>query len=645
LSFSGGRSDLPCSRNARYFAIYQRRPITVSTHFPRGGIMRSGRSGLGSGVASLAALVALFCVPCSAEVLPAIVGPWWNVAGNPNVSPYTTSGQQPVDFAIWRDDSGMWRIWSCIRSTSYPGRTRLLHGWESPNLFATNWTPTGIEWTSETSLGEVEGGMQAPFVFEEDGVHQMFYGSWDNLARATSADGENFTRLIQSDNTTNLFPSTEHARDPMVLNIQGTYHLYYTEDIDGGGRAYVRTSTNLQDWSDAKLVAYGGSAGTDRLSAECPFVYYDEDSEAYYLFRTQKYGESARTSIYRSTDPTYFGVGDDADNYLVGRLPVAAPELFTHDGKLYMAALKPGLDGIRIAEIDFLDLPEASPLLASGGRWQVTERYMKLSAVGSYEIDSIVNAQSLLGLPASDPRIAFQREFESRSINFNHDVDEMGRFGIDTEFSNDTSLEHFAMRVTGTIRVVEAGDITFGISANDGARLRINGQQVLLDNSANKLEDTFGTIHLEAGQHQVELVYFQKRLGATIELLVANELGTFTSFFGAGAPPSAWSLLEAAPIAGDFNGDGQVDLSDYHRWRETFGSTTELAADGNFDGVVNLADYTIWRDSLQVAEADGLVQRALSIPEPGALSSTVSLLFLAVVGRGAIASCGHQTGP
>jgi hypothetical protein len=248
-------------------------------------------------------------------------------------------------------------------------------------------------------------------------------------------------------------------------------------------------------------------------------------------------------------------------------------------------------------------------------------------------------------LPASDPRIAFQREFESRAINFNHDFDEMGRFGIDTEFSSDTLLEHFAMRVTGAIRVLEGGDITFGISANDGARLRINGQQVLLDNSANRLEDTFGTIHLEPGLHQLELVYFQKRLGATIELLVANELGTFTSFFGAGAPASAWSLLEAAPLSGDFNGDGKIDLSDYQQWRSTFGSTTQLAADGNFDGVVNLADYTIWRDHLHAAEGDGLARFTVGIPEPSGLWSAVTVLFLAAWGHRRAVVHPHQASP
>ena len=42
-----------------------------------------------------------------------------------------------------------------------------------------------------------------------------------------------------------------------------------------------------------------------------------------------------------------FGVNDD--RYLVGTLPVAAPEIVEHEGGLYIAALLPSLKGIQIA--------------------------------------------------------------------------------------------------------------------------------------------------------------------------------------------------------------------------------------------------------------------------------------------------------
>lgn len=44
-----------------------------------------------------------------------------------------------------------------------------------------------------------------------------------------------------------------------------------------------------------------------------------------------------------------FGVGHD--DFVVGILPVAAPEIIHHNHKYYIASLKPELNGIRIAEL------------------------------------------------------------------------------------------------------------------------------------------------------------------------------------------------------------------------------------------------------------------------------------------------------
>jgi hypothetical protein len=43
--------------------------------------------------------------------------------------------------------------------------------------------------------------------------------------------------------------------------------------------------------------------------------------------------------------------GANNDDYMVGILAVAAPELIEHEGQLYMAALLPNLKGIRIAKV------------------------------------------------------------------------------------------------------------------------------------------------------------------------------------------------------------------------------------------------------------------------------------------------------
>ena len=52
-------------------------------------------------------------------------------------------------------------------------------------------------------------------------------------------------------------------------------------------------------------------------------------------------------------------------------------------------------------------------------------------------------------------------------------------------------------------------------------------------------------------------------------------------------------------LPGDYNGDENVNDSDYSIWKTAFGNTGDLLpADGNLDGIVNAADYTVWKDNI-----------------------------------------------
>ena len=107
------------------------------------------------------------------------------------------------------------------------------------------------------------------------------------------------------------------------------------------------------------MVSGGGSpADKDRWyggDAECPFVL--ARSDAFYLFRNQRYGPNNLNTQYRSTDPLDFGVNDDSK--IIGTLPVAAPEIIRHDGDYYIAALKRQLNGIRVARLKWWGPTEA----------------------------------------------------------------------------------------------------------------------------------------------------------------------------------------------------------------------------------------------------------------------------------------------
>lgn len=285
--------------------------------------------------------------------MPKIVGDWWTIAGDPDLGEYTDPKQQPVDFAIWQAADGAWQLWSCIRNTRCGGKTRLFHRWESKSLTNRNWKPMGIALQARAEYGETPGGLQAPHVVKIDGLYHMFYGDWEHICAATSVDGKDFVRRVDGNNKTALFGEApgSNTRDAMAIKIGDLWHCYYTAFPNKQGAVYCRTSKDTRKWSESKIVSFGGEAGTNPFSAECPFVVEFRRSE-YYLFRTQKYGQDAITRIYHSHDPMEFGINRD-DKFLVGSMPVAAPELILHEGQWYMASLLPSLKGIRVARIQW----------------------------------------------------------------------------------------------------------------------------------------------------------------------------------------------------------------------------------------------------------------------------------------------------
>ena len=287
-------------------------------------------------------------------MLPSISGDWIDIADDPDLGGLTNPKQQPVDFAIWQAADGTWQLWSCIRNTRTPGKTRLFHAWESPNLTQPNWKPKGIALEANDKHGETPGGLQAPHVVNISNVFHMFYGDWENICAATSADGKDFARRLNLKGQTGMFTEGQgnNTRDAMVININGKWHCYYTAFPNKQGAVYCRTSTDTREWSDSKIVAFGGEAGTDPFSAECPFVVELTRGE-FYLFRTQKYGTNAITRVYHSHDPLHFGINEDP-KYLVTSLPVAAPEFILYKDQWHIAALAPSLKGIRLVKLEWI---------------------------------------------------------------------------------------------------------------------------------------------------------------------------------------------------------------------------------------------------------------------------------------------------
>jgi hypothetical protein len=297
-------------------------------------------------------LAAGSCSFAADQVLaPQIDGDFWQIAGDPDLGKYTSPKQQPVDFGIWQAADGTWQLWSCIRSTAAPGKTRLFYRWQADKLTDSHWTPMGIAMMADPNFGETEGGLQAPFVLKQGSDYFMFYGDWEHIAMAKSRDGKTFARQLTAEGKSGMFGEGAGAntRDPMVIKIGKLFYLYYTAYPNDHGFDFARTSKDLLHWSEPTKVAYGGSAGDGKYSAECPFVYYYRASGYYYLFRNQFYGQNAKFSVYRSKDPMDFG--RDNDRNLVETLPFAAPEIIDFEGQTYIAVLLPTLKGIQVAKL------------------------------------------------------------------------------------------------------------------------------------------------------------------------------------------------------------------------------------------------------------------------------------------------------
>jgi len=292
-----------------------------------------------------------------------ISGEWWSVANNPDPGPLTGDRQQTVDFAVWQAADGNWQLWSCIRGTRCVGRNRLFYGWEGSSLTGANWKPLGIVMTADTPLGETEGGLQAPYVFRWKGKYRIIYGGFSKICLAESIHGKNFTRALNEEGSSELFSGSYlNTRDPMVIRLNRKFYGYYTGytcpdgTLEENGQVvkktfvsgvFCRTSDDLLYRSNAVMVSAGVEAGDRPGSSVCPFVVEKEDW--CYLFRNQYYGENNLNIHYASKNPFDFGVG--YDEYNIGTLPVAMPEIVACKGRDYIFILNPGPDEKRMTSM------------------------------------------------------------------------------------------------------------------------------------------------------------------------------------------------------------------------------------------------------------------------------------------------------
>jgi hypothetical protein len=77
----------------------------------------------------------------------------------------------------------------------------------------------------------------------------------------------------------------------------------------------------------------------------------------------------------------------------------------------------------------------------------------------------------------------------------------------------------FSARYRGTINIPETGAYTFHIDADDGARLRIDNTVIGEGVTPGQPNSFEATVELPAGEHPIEVEYFQQGGGTALRFL------------------------------------------------------------------------------------------------------------------------------
>ncbi|MCY2955347.1 MAG: lamin tail domain-containing protein [Planctomycetota bacterium] len=172
-------------------------------------------------------------------------------------------------------------------------------------------------------------------------------------------------------------------------------------------------------------------------------------------------------------------------------------------------------------------------------------RFSVVEAYGPKALNNIDDAVNLLAT-GGGTRFTYARPV----INYVKSGTSDGHFTGGASFNGIGTTgqsENFAVQVSGVLRILNAGKYTFGVNSDDGFSLTIDGAtftspsgstgttasgDTLAFEGSRSANDSFGVADLSAGEHRIELTYYQGASGAALELFAAaGEKTTFDSTF------------------------------------------------------------------------------------------------------------------
>jgi hypothetical protein len=139
-------------------------------------------------------------------------------------------------------------------------------------------------------------------------------------------------------------------------------------------------------------------------------------------------------------------------------------------------------------------------------------------------IQGLTDAANLSLLPDGDPLVLRSTTVVLPVLNILGTGGD-GRYGSNYSPPGGNG-DNYVIRATGFIEIPAAGTYTFGLNSDDGGRIRINGINVMVDDTFHGPQDNFGNIQLAAGQHSFEVIMFEGGGGDCVEFFAAAGVHT-----------------------------------------------------------------------------------------------------------------------
>lgn len=159
--------------------------------------------------------------------------------------------------------------------------------------------------------------------------------------------------------------------------------------------------------------------------------------------------------------------------------------------------------------------------------WDTGEVDDPVEVPGGFRVRQVFSSLRLDDLAITDRVLAGESIRSEKTFQNVPSIDylEGTRGGVidgSTPFPGGTG-DNYALDVTGTIRVHKAGIYTFGITRNDGARLEIAGQTLLVDAERVTSSDIkLYSLNLNPGDYPIHVVMFERNGTASLELFYAS---------------------------------------------------------------------------------------------------------------------------